>query len=183
MWPHYIESTKTLESYQQSSLCDCYRPPKFNPKLTYENRFIKRSTRYGETNLIYLQNFKNNIRMNRAFPPYAPYSSASQSCIPGQSRDRINAFEGDLKAIMWKVLPMLNATHAFINFDLCRLYRIPTQLFLEVGFFSNWSSIVPLTSYVRYHAVKEQAASHLSHANDRYKIATPPSPWRTPPQP
>lgn len=133
MWPHYIESTKTLESYQQSSLCDCYRPPKFNPKLTYENRFIKRSTRYGETNLIYLQNFKNNIRMNRAFPPYAPYSSASQSCIPGQSRDRINAFEGDLKAIMWKVLPMLNATHAFINFDLCRLYRIPTQLF-----FGSW---------------------------------------------
>ncbi|KAL7455197.1 hypothetical protein ACHAWC_006769 [Mediolabrus comicus] len=44
----FEESTKALESYQQSSLCDCYRPPKFDPKRTYENRFIKRSTRLGK---------------------------------------------------------------------------------------------------------------------------------------
>jgi hypothetical protein len=123
----FEESTKALESYQQNSLCDCYRPPKFDPKRTYENRFIKRSTRYGETNLIYLQNYENNIRMNQVFPPYVPYSSASQSCIPGQCGDRTNAFEGDLKAIMWKVLPMLNATHAFINLGWEHLYGLDQQ--------------------------------------------------------
>ncbi len=123
----YQESTKALQSDQQSSLCDCYRPPKFTARRTYENRFIKRSTRYGETNLIYLQNFQNKIRMNQVFPPYAPYSSSSQSCIPGQCDNRINAFEGDLNATLWNILPMLNATHAFINLGWEHLYGLDQQ--------------------------------------------------------
>ena len=40
------ESSK--ENYQQSSLCDCYRPDPFTSHHTHENRFIERKTLFGE---------------------------------------------------------------------------------------------------------------------------------------
>ena len=65
--------------------------------------------------------------MNQVFPPYAPYSSSSQSCIPGQCDNRINTFEGDLNATLWNILPMLNATHAFISLGWENLYGLDQQ--------------------------------------------------------
>ena len=111
---HRQESKK--EAYQQS-LCDCFRPQPFNPDLTYENRFIKRSTRFGETNLIYLQNFKNLIRLSQHHPPFAFSSKSASRCKTGEcgKGNRTDAFQGDLNATLWNVLPRLNTTHAFIN--------------------------------------------------------------------
>jgi hypothetical protein len=118
----YQQSTILLDSneeeYQQSGLCDCFRPSqRFIPKQTYENRYIKRSTRFGETNLIYLQNFENLIRLNQEYPPFSPFLPTQKRCKPGEcgSGNRTNAFEGDLNATLWNMLPRLNTTHAFVN--------------------------------------------------------------------
>mmetsp|Transcript_9921 Transcript_9921/g.14722 ORF Transcript_9921/g.14722 Transcript_9921/m.14722 type:complete len:418 (+) Transcript_9921:88-1341(+) len=121
--PWYQQSTILLDSneveYQQSGLCDCFRLPsgRVNPKQTYENRYIKRSTRFGETNLIYLQNFENLIRLNQEYPPFSPFLPTQKRCKPGEcgSGNRTNAFEGDLNATLWNMLPRLNTTHAFVN--------------------------------------------------------------------
>mmetsp|Transcript_30329 Transcript_30329/g.47517 ORF Transcript_30329/g.47517 Transcript_30329/m.47517 type:complete len:380 (-) Transcript_30329:201-1340(-) len=119
----YKQSTIMLDSndeeYQQIGLCDCFRPAWHvpNQKQTYENRYIKRSTRFGDINLIYLQNFENLIRLDKEFPPFAPFLPTPKRCHPGEcgKGNRTNAFEGDLNATMWNILPQLNTTHAFIN--------------------------------------------------------------------
>lgn len=113
----YKESTIALESNKQSGLCDCYRPPRFNPIGTYENRFIKRSTPFGEINLIYLQNYMNLIRMDEEFPPYSSFASTPKRCKTGECNtvNRTDAFQGNLNETLWNILPQLNATHAFVN--------------------------------------------------------------------
>ena len=68
-WPAwYTESTNALGTTNSSSvkanLCDCYRV-----EDNYENRFIKRSTPYGEINLIYISSFENWMRFNENYPP------------------------------------------------------------------------------------------------------------------
>lgn len=107
---------------KQMSLCDCFRPHTFDPSLTYENRFIQRFTIYGTTNLIYLQNFRNKVRMNKQFPPYSSFDPlintlAHQRCIVGECDDgnRENVFEGNLNDTLWMILPRLNTTHAFVS--------------------------------------------------------------------
>lgn len=52
----YTESTNMLSSLQTSlpqqiSICDCFRPSPFNDSATYENRYTRRETSFGETNL------------------------------------------------------------------------------------------------------------------------------------
>ena len=107
----------------QNSLCDCYRPAGggFVPNHWFENRYIKRSTRYGEINLIFLQNFQNLISLNEDYPPFSPfYSNSSHRCPPGNCErwgkgNSINAFAGDMNATLYEILPLLNTTHAFMN--------------------------------------------------------------------
>jgi hypothetical protein len=114
----------------QTGLCDCYRPNPFNPVYTYENRFITRTTQNGELNLIYLQSFNNLIRMNEDYPPYALSSPASSKrCKTGEcnASNRLDAFQGDLNATLWEVLPKLNTTHAFVSLGWEHLYRFTAQ--------------------------------------------------------
>lgn len=54
---------------EQYILCNCYCPFPFSS----EYRFIKRSTPYGEINIIYLQNFRDRIRMIKDYPPFSTY--------------------------------------------------------------------------------------------------------------
>ena len=117
---YYKESTKMIESNnvngKQYSMCDCYRKHPFSDKTTYENRFIKRQTAYGEINLMYLQNFVDLIRMNKDFPPYSSFWS-DKRCQPGECSDerRSNIFSGNTNETLWEILPKLNATHTFVS--------------------------------------------------------------------
>jgi hypothetical protein len=107
-----------MVSSVQASLCDCYRPIKFRPAQTYENRFIRRSTTFGDINLIYLESFGDLIQMNEDYPPFTSFASTpTKRCKPGECGgvNRTNAFTGNLKETLWKILPRLNATHAFVN--------------------------------------------------------------------
>ncbi|KAL3782883.1 hypothetical protein HJC23_006935 [Cyclotella cryptica] len=117
----YEESTKMTESGhtesngQQYSLCDCFRSVPFIATTTYENRFIKRKTAYGEVNLIYLQNFVDLVRMNIEYPPFSSFWS-EQRCKPGEcsASNRTDAFTGNTGNALW-LLPSLNATHSFVS--------------------------------------------------------------------
>ena len=114
---------------QQDTLCDCHRDPRTFPRTTYENRYTKRATPYGEINLIFMQNYENNIRVGVDFPPFSSFAPTSRRCRVAECSDknRENAFEGDLNATLWEILPQLNATHAFINLGWHRLFNFDAQ--------------------------------------------------------
>ena len=85
-----------------------------------EYRFLKRSTSYGEINMVYLQSFKDLVQMSSEFPPFAsffPSSEGSYRCKPGECspENRTVVFKGNLNDTMWNILPLLNTTHAFVN--------------------------------------------------------------------
>ena len=94
-WYKYKKSTDMLSSFSllveagsghnqsSKSLCDCYRPSSFRPKQTFENRFIKRSTSFGEINLIYVQNFENYITMSKEYPPFTSFAPTPKRCNTG----------------------------------------------------------------------------------------------------
>ena len=106
------------KSKHQGSLCNCFRPDPFNPANKRENRFIKRSTPFGEINLIYLQNFVGVITLDQEYPPFSQFNSNSSTrCTPGECDEekRRDVFKGNLNDTMWNILPALNTTHAFIN--------------------------------------------------------------------
>ena len=107
----------------QSHLCDCFRHVPFKPKIerSSESRFIKRSTRFGEINLIYLQAFVDRVTMNKDFPPFSPFLSDGSNmnrCGGGEcsSETRSIVFTGNVNETLWSILPRLNTTHAFVNF-------------------------------------------------------------------
>mmetsp|Transcript_5565 Transcript_5565/g.12678 ORF Transcript_5565/g.12678 Transcript_5565/m.12678 type:complete len:381 (-) Transcript_5565:129-1271(-) len=108
-------ASSTAEA-QQDSLCDCFRGG--GPTGSYENRYTRRRTQYGEINLIYLQSSTGTVFVNQEFPPFNSFDSTSPTrCMPGECspQNRNNTFTGDVKAALWDILPRLNATHAFIN--------------------------------------------------------------------
>jgi len=119
----------------QESLCDCYRSDirrdehgraigggleTFN-----EHRYTKRISPYGEMNIMFLWNANDKIGINEDFPPFASFSTtddAKTRCVPGECGRAVhlegvntNAFEGTLIETMEHILPLLNATHAFVN--------------------------------------------------------------------
>lgn len=128
----YKETAQLLTGSDQSgeetqdSLCDCYRPMgEYPADHAHENRYTKRNTRYGQTNMIFLDNHKDKISMNEDFPPYTPfYTTSNKRCIPGEcgraaehegdSVDAWSSGDGGLNDIL-SILPSLNATHAFVN--------------------------------------------------------------------
>ena len=120
---HYIRSAMMLEFNNtndgviQHNLCDCYREAQFSPQTTYENRYVKHESAYGEVNLIYLQNFQDLIRMNKDYPPYSPFWSTGNRCSPGEcgEENRTNTFSGNTNQTIWQVLPLYNTTHAFVS--------------------------------------------------------------------
>eukprot|EP00571_Detonula_confervacea_P009392 CAMPEP_0172326970 /NCGR_PEP_ID=MMETSP1058-20130122/58148_1 /TAXON_ID=83371 /ORGANISM="Detonula confervacea, Strain CCMP 353" /LENGTH=184 /DNA_ID=CAMNT_0013043883 /DNA_START=588 /DNA_END=1138 /DNA_ORIENTATION=+ len=128
----FSQSTDMLlsqNSSQQRAVCDCYRPPVSDAfDRTMDNRFIKRMTPFGEINLIYFRTMVNSIRISSNFPPFSSFDSSLNNmpsaahCEPGEC-----AFEGDLNATLWNVLPLLNATHAFINLGWEHLFGIEAQ--------------------------------------------------------
>ena len=117
----YSQSTAMLtKDEEQVALCDCFRDVPFTPQGTYENRFIQRLTPHGTVNLVYLQNFRNLVRIDQEFPPFAPFGFSkhpSARCVPGScgGANRTNAFSGSLNETLWTILPLLNATHAFVS--------------------------------------------------------------------
>ena len=132
IWNKWYQQTteKIADQDQQSSLCDCFRmQQEFSPETTFENRFIKRSTTFGEVNLIYLQNFANHIKLNKQYPPFSPFFSTQDRCKPSECGigNRTDAFDGDVNATMWHILPKLNATHAFINLGWEHLFNLTKQ--------------------------------------------------------
>lgn len=155
-------STAADKVEEQSSLCDCFRPVRFRPKSTFENRFIKRSTVYGTTNLIYLQNFENYISMNGQFPPYSSFDSKRMMgkgrCSVGECNDssRNIAFQGNLNDTLWQILPRLNTTHAFVNLGWEHLFPFEMQ--------SNFSCVIQ--EFERHHPdINIYLISHPPHVS------------------
>jgi len=116
-------STNSLSSNNMVHLCDCYRHTPLRPKLnlTFENRFIKRYTQYGEINLIYLQSFVDKITMNEDYPPFSsflPDGTNTTRCGVGEcnANKRKISFTGTVNDTLWNILPQLNTTHAFVSF-------------------------------------------------------------------
>ena len=110
----------------QISKCDCWRANPFNWERSFENRFTRRKTIYGEINLIHFQNYQNNIRISVDFPPFASFDDKPK-CEPGWCSNRVNAFDGDLNKTLWEILPALGTTHAFINLGWEVPYPFPRQ--------------------------------------------------------
>lgn len=115
----YQESTKGVQDTpDQESLCDCYRPKRFSAEQTVENRYIHRKTQFGDIKLVYLQSFRNSIQIDKKFPPFSDsYFPNDSQCRVGEcgKKNRTNAFEGNLNKTLWKGLPKLKATHAFVH--------------------------------------------------------------------
>ena len=114
-------TSKLSNSLEQNALCDCFRKQEMGYRhLIAEYRFLKRSTSYGEINMVYLQSFKDLVQMSSEFPPFAsffPSSEGSYRCKPGECspENRTVVFKGNLNDTMWNILPLLNTTHAFVN--------------------------------------------------------------------
>ncbi|VEU36423.1 unnamed protein product [Pseudo-nitzschia multistriata] len=113
-WNQWYEDT-TAEF--PGSLCDCYRSNKkgFKPDSTFENRFFKKPTPFGEITLVYIQNFLDDVTMNKHFPPFTSFEPNPQRCKPGNCLDRTIGFQGNLSAILWNIVPKFNPTHVFAN--------------------------------------------------------------------
>ena len=112
----YEESTDLLGtnlSSVEENLCDCGR----SKEETYENRFIRRSTPFGDINLIYILSTMNLMSFNEDFPPFSSYAPSPKRCKTGDCLgvNRNAVFEGNLNETLWNILPRLNATHAFVN--------------------------------------------------------------------
>ena len=149
-------SSENNPKQPQESLCDCYWPNPFVPQQTYKNRYIKRSTPHGKVNLVYLQNFQNMIQMDSEYPPFSSYfpSSSSECCAAGNCGpgNQTNAFQGNLNATLEIVLPLLNATHAFVNLGCDHLFN------LEVH--SKFSCAI--LAFVRHHpGIEVNLISHI----------------------
>ena len=112
-----LSNANANESSHQTTICDCYRSVPFRTKSTYENRFLTRSTQYGLIKLIYLQNFENTIRMNEDYPPFSTFAGTPERCKAGEcgEQNRTDFFSGSLNDTIWSMLPLLNATHAFVS--------------------------------------------------------------------
>ena len=71
--------------------------------------------------MIFLRSTDNWIEMSLEFPPFSSFFPSSEEvskrCKPGECRieNKTLVFKGNLNDTMWKILPMLNATHAFVN--------------------------------------------------------------------
>ena len=128
MLQHSSESNKINQSTTpaigtQLSLCDCFRPEGgFAYNHFFENRYTKRTTAFGEINLIHLENLKDRVSMNEDYPPYKPfYFTSSNRCKPGEcgrwgkGNSVNNAWVGNLNSSLYDIIPMLNATHVFAN--------------------------------------------------------------------
>jgi len=57
------------------------------------------------------------VKIFRPFAPFTLPSGKTSRCAPGECRkgNRVDAFNGDLNQTMWSILPLLNATHTFVN--------------------------------------------------------------------
>jgi hypothetical protein len=134
-WNLWYNDSTTMVAYPQNgkehqmSLCDCFRPNPFQYDTTYENRFTRRVTQFGESNLIYLQSFRDEVKLNGDFPPYSSFGETVDRCAPGDCRDgkRNNIFKGSVNATMWEIVPLLNATHMFVNIGWEEFYRMTEQ--------------------------------------------------------
>ena len=127
MLQHSSESNKINQSTTpaigtQLSLCDCFRPEGgFAYNHFFENRYTKRTTAFGEINLIHLENLKDRVSMNEDYPPYQPfYWTSSKRCKPGECGrlghgDAKDKWVGNLNASLYDIIPLLNATHVFAN--------------------------------------------------------------------
>ena len=111
------DNTPSANHNNQSILCDCTRQNPFNPETIFEKIYIKRSNTFDEVNLIYLQNFVNQIRLNKNYSPFSPYFSTSNFCRTGECRHENESmeFQGDTNSNIWKILPKLAVSHFFIN--------------------------------------------------------------------
>jgi hypothetical protein len=104
---------------QQNHLCDCFRPVPLWMPTTYENRFVKRRTPFGEANLIMLINYQNKIKMGADFPPFSSFDDddSKKRCSPGScgGENRTNSFIGNVIETLWNIVPQLHATHVFAS--------------------------------------------------------------------
>lgn len=150
----YKKSTDMLATTDQSlhgnrtqlHLCDCFRS-RINPALTVENRFIKRTTQFGEINLVYLSSMLDKVDMNFDFPPFSsflpPPRGSINRCLVGECshENRKNIFTGNVNETLWSILPVLKATHAFVSYGWERSNESQAQ--------SNFSCI--LNEFERQH--------------------------------
>ena len=115
-------------------------------------------------NLIYLQNFEDYIRIDSEYPPFSSYfpSSSSKRCAAGHCGpgNRTDAFQGNLNETLENVLPLLNATHAFVNLGWDENYNLTAQ--------SKFSCTI--SEFVQHHPdIEVNLISTIPHWGDKGK--------------
>lgn len=122
----------------------------------------------GDIELIYLQNFANEIRLSEAYPPFSPFatntnSSMLERCTPGECHARKDIFVGDTNRTLWEILPLLNATDVFVNLGWESVFPLDSQ--------SNFTC--DMEGFMRAHSnIKLYLISHPPHREKQYEDAT-----------
>ena len=138
-----IHTQTSMMKNQQYALCDCARPG--NGKLNFktheyfENRYVRRNSRYGTIDLVFLLNFENLIQVEQGFPPYSGFFHPWPKCCEagGKCGRRIdkadpactNAFKGDTFKALWEILPKFPSQnlHVFANLGWEHLHNMEMQ--------------------------------------------------------
>ena len=127
----------------QTALCDCSRPDKRGIQWqshNIENRYVKRKTKYGQINLVYLLNFIDLVQFGEDFPPYSSFDS-SKCCEPGGKCGRLinaadpipckTAFSGNTNESLWGAIPQFFSNyhnlHLFVNLGWEKHYNLQKQ--------------------------------------------------------
>jgi len=163
-WNDWYKDTTTMlgKDDDQESLCDCHRSQKAYEAV--ENRFIERKTKYGNLRLVFLQNYRNSIKIDKDFPPFSPFVSHSlERCAPGTCSpdNRNDAFSGNLPLTLWTILPLLNASHAFVSLGWSHLF----------GFEQEKEFSCTIKEFEEHHPhIKVDLISHVPHRGNQKDV-------------
>mmetsp|Transcript_7090 Transcript_7090/g.19811 ORF Transcript_7090/g.19811 Transcript_7090/m.19811 type:complete len:166 (+) Transcript_7090:778-1275(+) len=67
--------------------------------------------------------------MNKDYPPFSSFAGTPERCKIGECgrENRTDAFSGNLNDTLWTLLPLLNASHAFISLGWEHIFGFPNQ--------------------------------------------------------
>ncbi|EJK56536.1 hypothetical protein THAOC_23559 [Thalassiosira oceanica] len=126
------------------------------------------------------------VHIGEDFPPFAPFtlpSDKTSRCAPGECRkgNRVDAFNGDLNQTMWSILPLLNATHAFVNVGWAELeepidnLKVNSDLSCKILDFEASYPDIDVT-------LESHSSSGVCSTSEMQVSAPTPTEWSAPPE-